>query len=128
MKLCHVCLTECPDDAELCTLCGADLIPQEEPQKDKELTVKNPTFLTKFEDVVSAEIFEDILKENTIPSVSIENEEGSMRVLFGGSFFAKEIFVDETDLEKAKKLLKEFLENEENFSGEFFEEFEEEEN
>ncbi len=120
MKVCHVCFTECEDHWELCPLCGADLTtPQEENVEYEEVTVVNPTFLTKFEDVVSAEIFEDILKENEIPSISAENEEGSMKVLFGGSFFAKEIFVDENDFSKAQELLKEFLENQENYVGDF---------
>ncbi len=129
MKICHVCFTECEDFWELCPLCGADLTTEQEEEVEYEdVSVVNPTFLTKFEDIVSAEIFEDILKENEIPIISAENEQGSMRVLFGGSFFAKEIFVDENDLEKAQELLKEFLENAEEFEGEFdFDSFEDEE-
>ncbi len=123
MKICHVCFTECEDHWELCPLCGADLTTHDkEEEKDteyEEVGVVNPTFLTKFEDIVSAEIFEDILKENEIPTISAENEQGSMQVLFGGSFFAKEIYVDENNLENAQNLLKEFLENEENYLGEF---------
>lgn len=120
MKICHVCLTECDDNFELCPLCGADLTSQnKEEAVSSQPEVINPTFLTKFEDIVSAEIFEDILNDNGIPTVSAENEEGSMHVLFGGSFFAKEIYVDENDLETAQILLKDFLENENNFEVEF---------
>ena len=75
-----------------------------------------------------AEIFKDILKENKI-LYFCDNSSGEtyMQVLFGGSFVAENIYVDESDYEKADALYTEFLENEPQFDGEFFEEdFEEE--
>lgn len=126
MKTCHVCLTECPDNAELCPLCGADLTVLVE-QENNETGMSNPVFLTKFEDPINAEIFEDILSNNNINYFSAENEEGGMKVLFGGSFFAKEIFVDESQFETASGLLAQFLENENLFDDEFSMDFEENE-
>ena len=126
MKTCHVCLTECPDNAELCPLCGADLTVAVE-EENNEMLMSNPVFLTKFEDPINAEIFEDILSNNNINYFSAENEEGGMKVLFGGSFFAKEIFVDEPQFETASGLLADFLENESLFDDEFSMDFEENE-
>ncbi len=126
MKTCHVCLTECPDEAELCPLCGADLTSNTEEDLD-EAVLENPIYLTKFEDPINAEIFEDILSNNNINYFSAENSEGGMKVLFGGSFFAKEIFVDQSQYENATKLLAEFLESEDTLTGDFLEEYEDNE-
>ena len=125
MKLCHVCNFECSDDAELCPLCGADLT-AEETEESEEILLKEPVLLASIEDIVSAEIFEDILKTNKIPYSTGESEGNSMRVVFGGGFSAVEIYVDSSDFEAAEKLYNEFLENEPQFDGEFFFEDEEE--
>lgn len=128
MKICHVCLTECEDNVELCPLCGADLTAVEEENEEKEKTINEPTLLVTLEDVVSAEIFKDILKENGILYYSDSSSgSGAMQVLFGGSFVSENIYVDKSDFDKADSLYNEFLENEPEFDGEFFEEdFEEE--
>lgn len=143
MKICHVCQYECEDSVELCPICGADLsgetqeiftdeeiVVEEENAEEKETkTIENPVLLASLEDVVSAEIFKDILTENGIPYSSVgEDGDGSMRVVFGGGFSAEEIYVDSADYDKANELYSEFLESESKFDGEFFEgEFEEEE-
>ncbi len=128
MKICHVCFTECDDAAELCTLCGADLTVAEEKEEVKEKTIESPMLLATLEDVVSAEIFKDILKENGIPYLCDSSAtEGAMQVLFGGSFVTENIYVDASDYDTADNLYTEFLENEPEFDGEFFEEAEEEE-
>lgn len=134
MKICHVCQTECEDYAELCPLCGADLSGYEEENAEEalnteEIVINNPVLLASLEDVVSAEIFKDILKDNGIPFSSDNNEEqGSMKVLFGGGFVSEDIYVDSDDYEQANELYEEFLESESEFEGEFFDEdFEEEE-
>ncbi len=127
MKICHVCSAECDDYVELCPLCGADLTAKKE-EEVKPKTISDPQLLVTLEDVVSAEIFKDILKENNIPYFS-DNQSGEtyMKVLFGGSFIAENIYVDKSDYDKADSLYTEFLENEPEFDGEFFEEnFEEE--
>lgn len=132
MKICHVCKAECGDFAELCPICGADLTSYEDETVENggaEKTVEHPVLLASMEDVVSAEILKDILSSNGIPYSSGDAEdEGSMRVTFGGGFLADDIYVDADDFEAAEKLYNEFLESEPEFSDEdfFFEEESEE--
>jgi len=122
MKICHVCSAECDDNVELCPLCGADLTSQND-KEVKPKTISDPQLLVTLEDVVSAEIFKEILKENNIPYFSDSSAgAGVMQVLFGGSFIAENIYVDKSDYDKADSLYTEFLENEPEFDGEFFEE------
>ena len=124
MKTCHVCKAVCEDNAELCPICGADLSCIEDEIVKETLTeIKNPVLLASIEDVVSAEIFKDILKDNGILySCDEPEEEGGMRVLFGGGFISEDIYVDNSDFEKASELYTEFLESEQGFDGEFFDE------
>lgn len=132
MKICHVCKVECEDNAELCHVCGADLseiAPQITEETTEEiLEIKNPVLLASIEDVVSAEIFKDILNDSGILySCSEPNEEG-IKVVFGGGLISEDIYVDEKDFEIAERLYAEFLASEEQFEDEFFiEEFEENE-
>lgn len=124
MKHCHVCKTECEDNAELCPLCGADLsgeIEETEQEESKKTEISEPVLLATFEDVVSAEIFRDILTENGI-LYSCDGED-TMRVTFGGGFVSQDIFVDASDLTVAEQLYNEFLDSETAFDGEFDEEF-----
>ena len=127
MKACHVCKAECEDCAELCPVCGADLVRDEEEVAENEAEaadldeIKNPVLVATIEDVVSAEIFGDILTDNGILfSSNSEEENGGMRVVFGGGFASTDIYVDNDDFEKAKQLYDEFLESEVEFDGEFF--------
>ena len=90
MKICHVCKAECEDFAELCPVCGADLadvVEEEVIEETDEILLKDPVLLVSVEDVVSAEIFKDILKENNIVFTCEEKDNGgAMQVLFGGGF------------------------------------------
>ena len=126
MKKCHVCFYECSDSDELCPVCGADLNNSLDSLDDleelKDANINNPVLLAKFEDLVTAEIFEDILKDNSIPFVLAENETGSMRVVFGGALICEEIYVDERDYVKAEELYTQFMESDENFGEILFEE------
>ena len=129
MKICHVCQFECLYEAELCPICGADLTNEEKEveeniNEEQEIIIRNPVLLATMEDVVSADIFKDILIDNRIPYSSSEGETGSIRVLFGGALIGEEIYVDSDDFEKASELYEEFLNSEEIF---FDEEFPEEE-
>ncbi len=119
MKICHVCGAQCTAEQEVCYVCGADLT-QSEAVTEEAISgvITEPMLLATFEDVVSAEIFRDILTENEIPFSMGENE-GSVRVIFGGGFTADEIYVDKSDFEKAEALYNEFMENEPEFEGEF---------
>ena len=131
MKNCHVCNQLCADDAEVCVVCGAYLDIESAPvaQEQQETKKIEPVLLATISDVVSAEIFKDILISNNIPYSCIGDEEdSSMRVVFGGGFSTEEIYVDSADYDKANELYSEFLESEPEFDGEFFdEEFTEEE-
>ena len=126
MKTCHVCGASCEDTVELCPVCGADLTSVTEEPSPEDLVkgearlLENPVLLATIEDVVSAEIFKDILRENNIPFSCDSEEGGAMKVTFGGSFIAEDLFVGEADFEKASDLYEEFLKSESSFEQEFF--------
>lgn len=130
MKVCHVCMAECPDEAELCSVCGAELKTDEQKAAEKleSKTIEKPVLAASVEDVVTAEIYRDVLRENGIPFSCDENGgDASMKVVFGGGFVAEDIYVDESDLSLAEKLYEEVLNAEpafEDFDGDF-EDFEE---
>ncbi len=128
MIICHVCKKECSDDMELCPICGAELnVAVEEETEEKETDIiENPTLLASFEDVISAEIFKDILSENDIPFTSSQMGEVTMQVVFGGNFVAEDVYVAETDFEKANELYEEFSSTEIEFDDEFSEDLGEE--
>lgn len=126
MKKCHVCGAECENDAEICQECGAELSTFEQyerEQAEKEAAQKSviatPVLAVSVDNVVTAEIYKDVLSENEIPFFCDERGEG-MQVAFGGSFFAVDIYVDEGSLERAQELYDEVLESESEFEG-FFE-------
>lgn len=127
MKNCHVCNQLCEDNAELCPICGAmlldeDVVEESESKNSEEERKIEPVLLAVFEDLVTAEIFKDVLTDNKIPYS--DSQEDTMRVVFGGSFASEEIYVDQADYDKAKELYDEFMANEPEFSDDdlFFEE------
>ena len=134
MIICHVCAAECEDGAELCPVCGAALNrPEtEEVEEAENDIIDNPTLLTSFEDLISAEVFKDVLKENEIPfTCSSEMGDNTIQVMFGGGFVAEDIYVGEENLEVARQLLEDFNSQEIEFDDTFFDgedtdEFEEE--
>lgn len=118
MKICHVCKAECDDDALLCSVCGAELIgdiKQDTEEETEDIELKNPVLAVSVEDVVTEEIFKDILTENGIPFAC---EEGGMKVVFGGGFNASEIYVEDYDLERAQQLYSELMNSETEFDYE----------
>lgn len=122
MKTCHVCNAVCEDNAELCHVCGADLATFEEEKTNEVKEITDPVLVATISDVVSAEIFGDILNDNGILFISDnedEDQDGGMRVVFGGGFASTEIYVDNSDFEAAKELYEEFLKSETEFDGEF---------
>lgn len=127
MKNCHVCNQLCEDNAELCPICGAmlldeNVVEESESENSEEERKIEPVLLAVFEDLVTAEIFKDVLTDNKIPYS--DSQEDTMRVVFGGSFASEEIYVDQADYDKAKELYDEFMANEPEFSDDdlFFEE------
>ena len=126
MKICHVCKAECEDNAELCSVCGADLTfnAEEEEAAAEEKILNKPVLLASLDDVVSSEILKDLLKETGI-AFSCDTEEGTLKVTFGGAFTADEIYVDDSDFEKANQIYEDFLNSEPTFDEEFFDEAEE---
>ena len=127
MKICHVCSAECEDNAELCPVCGADLTleRQEEETQAEEIVLNKPVLLATLDDVVSAEILRDLLTENNIPFSCDSEDEGTLKVTFGGSFISDDIYVDESDFEKENQIYEDFLNSEPTFDEEFFDDAEE---
>ena len=127
MKVGHVCKTECDDSAELCPVCGADLTADTANEEEEEKIIIKPVLLATVDDVVSSEIIRDLLSDaGIIYSCDSEND-GTMKVTFGGSFIADDIYVDESDFENASKIYEDFLNSEPSFDEEFFEESENDE-
>lgn len=128
MKICRVCSAECADNMEFCPVCGAELLEGQEVQVSDSV-IENPVLAASVKDVVTAEIFKDILHENGIPFTCDENVgDASMRVVFGGGFVAVDIYVAEENLEEAQRIYDEVLNSEPEFSENDFcdEDFEEE--
>ncbi len=125
MKICHVCNFECEENAELCPICGADLTNTAESEKNSKEVVIEPVLLATIEDIVSAEIFKDILTENKIPHSCSDDEDG-IKVVFGGGLAAVDIYVDKSHFETAQSIYEEFLNSNIEFDGEFEDIFEEE--
>lgn len=141
MKNCHVCGFACENDAEICALCGAELktfemyeqelkeTEEREAQKAAEeaLIIKHPVLAASVENVVMAEIYKDVLRDNGIHFTCDESDD-AMQIVFGGGFTAVEIYVNETDLEKAQELYAEVENAQTDFDGEFdgFDDFDEE--
>lgn len=126
MKICHVCKKEWEDEIEVCPTCGADLTFTSQ-QEEKQDVMVNPTLLTSFEDIISAEIFMDILTDNEIPfTSSSQMGESALQVTFGGGLVSEDIYVAEADLDKAYKLYEEFSNSESEFQNEFFDDTEDE--
>ena len=137
MKNCHVCGFECENDAEVCLVCGAELKTFEayeqelkeaeelEAKKAAEeaLIVKNPVLAASVDNVVAAEIYKDVLRDNNIVFTCDESED-AMQIVFGGGFSAQEIYVNEKDLEIAQQLYETVVNAEMEFGDEDFEDFE----
>ncbi len=122
MKICHVCKAECDDNAELCPVCGADLTFNSDEEKEEEIILSKPVLLASLDDVVSSEILKDLLKENGILFSCDSAEDGTLKVNFGGSFTADDIYVDEADFERANQIYEDFLNSEPTFEEDFFDE------
>ena len=141
MKACHVCGFACENDAEICTLCGAELktfemyekelkeAEEQEAQKAAEeaLIVKKPVLAASVDNVVAAEIYKDVLRDSGIIFTCDESDD-AMQIVFGGGFSAQEIYVNEEDIEIAQQLYENVINAQMDFGDEFdeFEEFEEE--
>ena len=141
MKNCHVCGFACENDAEICLLCGAELKTFEAYEKEikeaeeleakkaaeEALIVKKPVLAASVDNIVAAEIYKDVLRDNGIVFTCDESED-AMQIVFGGGFTAVDIYVKEEDLEKAQSLYDDVVNSQMEFENdEFCEAFEEEE-
>lgn len=134
MKNCHVCGYACENDAEVCLLCGAELktfeayeqeLKEAEKKAEEEAKIiKNPVLAASVDNVVAAEIYKDVLRDNGIIFTCDESED-AMQIVFGGGFTAQEIYVNECDLEIAQQLYENVVSAEMEFGDDLFEEFEE---
>ncbi len=119
MKICHVCKAECEEALELCPVCGAELHKEAEENSEKASVINNPTKIATVSDIVSAEIFKDVLKDSGIPfTCSSEMGNNSIQVLFGGGFSAEEFFVGEEDADAALLLFEQFQNSEDQLTEE----------
>ena len=128
MKICHVCGAEYEDYVEMCADCGALLVDADEFEEEEgvEVVIAEPVLAVTVEDIITAEIFCDVLKDNGILySTDDPESETVVKVLFGGSFAGTNIYVDKSDLEKAQELYESVLESQPSFED--FEGIEEEE-
>ena len=141
MKNCHVCGFACDNEAENCALCGAELktfeLYEQELKAAEELEakraaeealiIKKPILAASVENVVAAEIYKDVLRDNNINFTCNENDD-AMQIVFGGGFTAQEIYVNESDLEIAQALYENVVNAQMDFDDDFegFEGFEEE--
>ena len=66
--------------------------------------------------------------ESGIPCSCDTEDEGALKVTFDGSFSADDIYVDESDFERANQIYEDFLNSEPEFDEDFFDEAEETEN
>ncbi len=138
MKNCHVCGFECENDADVCLACGAELktfeMYEQELREAEELEakkaaeealiVKNPVLAASVDNIVAAEIYKDVLRDNGIIFTCDESED-AIQIVFGGGFSVQEIYVNEKDLEIAQQLYENVVNAEMEFSDEDFEDFEE---
>ncbi|MBQ8267806.1 MAG: DUF2007 domain-containing protein [Clostridia bacterium] len=137
MKTCHVCGFACENDAEICALCGAELktfemyeqeLKEAEERKAKEaaeeaLIIKKPVLAASVDNVVAAEIYKDVLRDNGIVFTCDESDD-AMQIVFGGGFSAVEIYVNEEDLEIAQQLYENVVNAQMDFGDEEFDDFE----
>ena len=134
MKKCHVCGFECENDAENCIICGAELKTFEEYERQlreaeeeaarEALIVKKPVLAAAVDNIVAAEIYKDVLRDNGIVFTCDESED-AMQIVFGGGFTVQEIYVNEKDLEGAQQLYETVVSAEMEFCDQDFEDFEE---
>ena len=110
MKTCHVCGFACENDAENCVLCGAELktfelyeqeLKEAEEQAAKKAAeeariIKKPVLAASVDNVVAAEIYKDVLRDNNI-NFTCDESEDAMQIVFGGGFTVQEIYVNEGD-------------------------------
>ncbi len=130
MKNCHVCGFACDDAAELCALCGAELATfeayakqlEETIDETEEAAVSQPVLAVSVSNIVTAEIYKDVLKDNNIPFTCDERDE-SLHIVFGGGFTAVDIYVAEENLDIAQRLYDEVANAEPEFDEDDFEGF-----
>ena len=91
--------------------------------------IKKPVLAASVDNVVAAEIYKDVLRDNNI-NFTCDESEDAMQIVFGGGFTVQEIYVNECDLEIAQALYENVVDAQmdfDDFEGfEDFEEFEEE--
>ena len=138
MKTSHVCGAACENDAEICMLCGAELKTFEAYEKEireaeelaaqkaaeEALIVKKPVLAASVDNIVAAEIYKDVLRDNGIVFTCDESED-AMQIVFGGGFTAQEIYVNESDLEIAQQLYENVVNAQMDFDDADFENFDE---
>lgn len=111
MKTCHVCGFNCEDNAELCPVCGAELLNgDDEEALEEEIILNEPVLAASISDFVTAQIFCDMLAEEKIPySMGEDAVNGGMQIMFGGGFADIDIYVDKCDYEKSQEVYEKLM-------------------
>lgn len=97
-----------------------DSINNNKPRKKSEICQSDndgnePVVVASIINIVSSEIFQDILKENNIPFICRQRGAGgSIKILFGGGVVPDDIYVAMKNYEKAKELYEVYLNSEMN--------------
>lgn len=133
MKICHVCGACCEDEAELCYVCGAEFLSDDETDanidgEDFEAVLTEPVLAASLEDLVSAQIFCDMLAENRIPySMGDDTDNIGMQIAFGGAFAEIDIYVDKANYKRAQEVYEQFMSEEQQIEDfDDFDDFEDE--
>lgn len=136
MKNCHVCGFVCENDAENCPVCGAELKTFEAYEQaireaeelaakkaaEEALIIKKPVLAATVDNIVAAEIYKDVLRDNNI-NFTCDESDDAMQIVFGGGFSAVEIYVNEADLEIAQQLYENVVNAQMDFEDADFEDF-----
>ena len=118
MRICHVCNAEFDEDMDLCPVCGAEYRDDAEDGRDESSekeVIENPVLAATVDNILTAEMYADALTDANIPYFTDEEQSGGMRMGFGGSFFAVQVFVDESNLAIAEELYENVCKNAEDF-------------
>ena len=82
-------------------------------KRERQEKTVTPVLVAVIENTTESEIFQDILRENNIPFICRQEGAGAyLKVLAGGLLVADSIYVEESNLQRAKELYEAYLKTE----------------
>ena len=82
-------------------------------KKERQEKTVTPVLVAVIENTTESEIFQDILRENNIPFICRQEGAGAyLKVLAGGLLVADSIYVEESNLQRAKERYEAYLKTE----------------